>query len=1041
MKKIKSALFSMLTSSCLVVIFAVAIAYATFIENDYGTQTAKILVYNAWWFNILLGVTAINLVGSLLYYKSFQLKRWSMVLFHLAFIIILIGAGITRFNSYEGMMHIREGQASNQLISTDTYIKVEARDESQVVHNQWKVMFSPYTRNAFSNELEFGGKELEIDMLDYVPSAVESIVADEGGDPLLSFILVNRNASRDDRVIALNEEMAFGSFRISFEGEDQNAALYLRRSTDGLIMTARDSVRVVSMSGTTEQQVAPGEEIALNSRGMYQLGNYIFVLKSYIPHARRVLSTATGNAASQASDAIMLGLELDGKQKQVVVYKNSGEQPRPSRASIGNVAINVSFGPKMIELPFRIHLNDFQLERYPGSMSPSSYASEVTLIDERSEVEMPYRIFMNNILDYEGFRFFQSSYDTDEKGTVLSVSYDYLGTVVTYIGYFLMTLGMIFMFFNKKSRFQALLRSGNRLKDLKKKAFTSFVLGFLLILPAALNAQNSQPFTIDKSHVSEFETLLVQDPKGRVEPVNTLADKVLRKINKKSEFEGMSASEVFLGMSVRPAAWGNVPIIRISNSELQKQLGLREKTVSFNQILDPQTGVYKLQKLVEETNKKQPTQRNKYDKEVLSLDERMNIVYQIFQGDFLKVFPVLNDENNKWVSEKEFYAKPSHRTDSVHLLTDYFQAVNVAISQNDYRLANQKLNVLKDFQRTHGSDIMPSQPKINWEIRYNNWNIFGLLSKICGVVGFFLLIVHFLGIFSNNLKLRKYLTVGTALVALVFLAYSAGLAIRWYVSGHAPWSNGYETMLYIGWATLLSGFVFLKKSHITLAVTTILASLILMVAGMSWMNPEITNLVPVLKSYWLIVHVAIITASYGFFGVAALLGFLNLIIMMLRTPKNLKKASFTIVELALIIELALIVGLVLMTIGCFIGGVWANESWGRYWGWDPKETWALVTILVYSFIIHLRKVPGMYTHFSLSTMALVGFSSVMMTFFGVNYYLSGMHSYASGDSPEVPNFVFVTIAVVVVAIILAARSESKHGDAEKVVKLEAQEEK
>ncbi len=1041
MKKIKSALFSMLPSSCLVVIFAVAIGYATFIENDYGTQTAKILVYNAWWFNILLGVTAINLVGSLLYYKSFQLKRWSMVLFHLSFIMILIGAGITRFYSYEGMMHIREGQASNQLISTDTYINVEARVENQVVQDQWEVMFSPYTRNAFSKELSLGGKKLEIEMLDYVLSAVESIVADEGGEPLLSFILVNRNASRDDRVIALNEEMAFGQFRISFEGEDQNSALYLRRSSDGLVMTARDSVRVVSMSGTTEQQVAPGEEIALNSRGMYQFNNYIFVMKSYIPYARKVLSTATGNEASQAGDAIMLGLELDGEQKQVVVYKSSGEQPRPSRANIGNLAVNVSFGPKMIELPFRIHLNDFQLERYPGSMSPSSYASEVTLIDERSQVEMPYRIFMNNILDYEGFRFFQSSYDTDEKGTVLSVSYDYLGTMVTYIGYFLMTMGMIFMFFNKKSRFQALLRSGNRLKALKKKAFASLVLGFLLFLPAALNAQNSQPFTIDKNHLAEFGTLLVQDPKGRVEPVNTLADKVLRKINKMNKFEGMSATEVFLGMSVRPAAWGDVPIIRISNSELQKQLGFRNKTVSFNQMLDPQTGVYKLQKLVDETYKKQPTQRNKYDKEVLSVDERMNIVYQIFQGDFLKVFPVLNDENNKWVSEKVFYADPTHQTDSIQLLTDYFQAVNVAISQNDYRLANQKMDVLKDFQQTHGSEIMPSRSKINWEIRYNKWNIFGLLSKICGVVGFFLLIVHLIGIFSNKLKPKKFLTIGTALVALVFVAYSSGLAIRWYISGHAPWSNGYETMLYIGWATLLSGFVFLKKSHITLAVTTILASLILMVAGMSWMNPEITNLVPVLKSYWLIVHVAVITASYGFFGVAALVGFLNLFIMMFRTPKNLKKASFTIVELALIIELSLIVGLVLMTIGCFIGGVWANESWGRYWGWDPKETWALVTILVYSFIIHLRKVPGMYNHFALSAMALVGFSSVMMTFFGVNYYLSGMHSYASGDAPEVPNFVFVTIGVVIVAIILAARSESKHGDAEKVVKLEAQEEK
>ncbi|KOH45806.1 cytochrome c biogenesis protein CcsA [Sunxiuqinia dokdonensis] len=1041
MKRIKSAMFSMLTSSCLVVIFAVAIAYATFIENDYGTQTAKILVYNAWWFNILLGVTAINLVGSLLYYKSFQLKRWSMVLFHLAFIIILVGSGITRFYSYEGMMHIREGQASNKLISSDTYINVEARADSQVAQDEWKVMFSPYTRNAFSKELELGGKELEIEMLDYVPSAVENIVADEGGIPLISFILVNRNASRDDVVMALNEEMSFGSFRISFEGESQNSALYFRRSNNGLVMTAKDSVQVVAMSGTVEQVVAPEQEIAVNSRGMYQIGNHIFAMKSYIPHGRKVLATATGNQASQASDAIMLGVELDGQQKQVVVYKNSGEQARPSRISYGNVDVELSFGPKLIELPFKIHLNDFQLERYPGSMSPSSYASEVTLIDERSQVEMPYRIFMNNILDYEGFRFFQSSYDTDERGTVLSVSYDYLGTVVTYIGYFLMTLGMIFMFFNKKSRFQALLRSGNRLKELKNKAFATVVLGFLLVLPTALIAQNSQQFSIDKSHLAEFETLLVQDPKGRVEPVNTLADKVLRKINKKSKFEGMSATEVFLGMSVRPAAWGNVPIIRISNSELQKQLGFRDNMVSFNQMLDPQTGVYKLQKLVDETYKKQPTQRNKYDKEVLSLDERMNIVYQIFQGDFLKVFPILNDENNKWVTEKEFYAKPEHQADHAHLLTDYFQAVNVAISQDDYRLANQKLAVLKDFQRTHGSEIMPSQAKIKWEIRYNNWNIFGLLSKICGVVGFFLLIIHLVGIFSNHFKAKKFLTVGTALVALLFLAYSAGLAIRWYISGHAPWSNGYETMLYIGWATLLSGFVFLKKSHITLAVNTILASLILMVAGMSWMNPEITNLVPVLKSYWLIVHVAVITASYGFFGVAALLGFLNLIIMMFRTPKNLKKASFTIVELALIIELALIVGLVLMTIGCFIGGVWANESWGRYWGWDPKETWALVTILVYSFIIHLRKVPGMYTHFSLSAMGLVGFASVMMTFFGVNYYLSGMHSYASGDAPEVPNFVFVTIAVVVVAIILAARSENKYGGAEQVVKLEAREEK
>jgi cytochrome c-type biogenesis protein CcsB len=371
------------------------------------------------------------------------------------------------------------------------------------------------------------------------------------------------------------------------------------------------------------------------------------------------------------------------------------------------------------------------------------------------------------------------------------------------------------------------------------------------------------------------------------------------------------------------------------------------------------------------------------------------------------------------------------------MLTNYFQAVNQAIASNDYRLAGQSLSTLKAYQQAHGGEIIPGNTKVQLEIFYNRFNIFGFLSKACGLIGFLLLIVHLIRIFNEKLKVQKLLTAGTIAVALAFAAYTAGLAIRWYISGHAPWSNGYETLLYIGWATMLSGFVFLKKSQITLAVTAILASLTLMVAGMSWMNPEITPLVPVLKSYWLIIHVAVITASYGFLGVAALLGFLNLIIMMLRTKKSLTKASFTIVELAIIIELSIITGLILLTIGAFIGGVWANESWGRYWGWDPKETWALVTILVYSFIIHLRKVPGMGSHFALSALALLGFSSVMMTFFGVNYYLSGMHSYAAGDPPPVPGFVYVAVVVAFLAVVLAAISESRHVSAEKIVKLES----
>jgi cytochrome c-type biogenesis protein CcsB len=287
-------------------------------------------------------------------------------------------------------------------------------------------------------------------------------------------------------------------------------------------------------------------------------------------------------------------------------------------------------------------------------------------------------------------------------------------------------------------------------------------------------------------------------------------------------------------------------------------------------------------------------------------------------------------------------------------------------------------------------------------------------------------------IFKPTAQYTKYINAGTALVFVAFLFYTAGLILRWYIAGHAPWSNGYETMIYVGWATILSGFIFARRSPISLAVTTILTSIILFVAGMSWMNPEITNLVPVLKSYWLVVHVAIITASYGFLAMAALLGVLNLILTILRNKENEKNIRFTILEVSYIIEMAMMIGLLMLTIGAFIGGVWANESWGRYWGWDPKETWALVTVLVYTIILHLRKIPGLKSILALSSLSLLGLGSVLMTFFGVNYYLSGMHSYGAGDPPPIPIALYISIVVIIALIFGAYYAEGKKGKIEDV---------
>jgi cytochrome c-type biogenesis protein CcsB len=260
------------------------------------------------------------------------------------------------------------------------------------------------------------------------------------------------------------------------------------------------------------------------------------------------------------------------------------------------------------------------------------------------------------------------------------------------------------------------------------------------------------------------------------------------------------------------------------------------------------------------------------------------------------------------------------------------------------------------------------------------------------------------------------------LLVLFFIDHTVGLALRWYISGHAPWSNGYESMIYIGWATVLAGFIFSKRSPMTLASTSILTGLILFVAHLNWMNPQVTNLVPVLNSYWLSIHVSMITGSYGFLGLGALLGFITLLLFIFKTDANEKHISLSIKELNAINEMSLMIGLATLTVGNFLGGVWANESWGRYWGWDPKETWALVTILVYAVVVHLRFIKSIYNEFNYSVISLLAFTSVLMTYFGVNYYLAGMHSYAKGDPVPIPDFVPVTYAIIFIVIVLAFRN-------------------
>ncbi|NQU86972.1 MAG: cytochrome c biogenesis protein CcsA, partial [Mariniphaga sp.] len=690
----------------------------------------------------------------------------------------------------------------------------------------------------------------------------------------------------------------------------------------------------------------------------------------------------------------------------------------PQHIIINGVNITLTYGSKNIELPFSIKLNDFQLERYPGSNSPSSYASEVVLIDNNDGIEKPFRIFMNNILKYKGYRFFQSSYDTDEKGTILSVNSDSLGTFVTYFGYLIMAIGMILTLFNRNSRFKKLIKASAKIHSEKKKLLMVLLVGLACTFATA---QPVNQIRLDEEHVNEFSQLLIQNNRGRIEPVSSLASDILRKVAKKSSLDGIPASEIFLEMHINPEKWKSIPLIKVGNPELRRRIGANQKLVPFNLIVGTtQMGGYKLRELVQTAYSKSPTERNKFDKEVINVDERVNILMNVFSGNFLTIFPVPDHSNDKWVSFSDISLLGAENAEWARIAhNQYFSSVQESMRNGVWRNPNGYLKILKENQSKFASNIVPSNSKIKLEVFYNNFNIFGKLAIFYLLVGFALLILQFITIFNPTIKIGRLKTVGIALAIVLFAGHSAGLAIRWYIAGHAPWSNGYESMIFIGWATALAGLVFIKRSQITLALTLVLAALTLLVAGMSWMSPEITNLVPVLKSYWLIVHVSIITASYGFLGISVLLGMLNLILMITRNKKNVQRINLTIRELSYIIQMALIIGLFMLTLGSFLGGVWANESWGRYWGWDPKETWSLVTILVYSFIVHMHKIKGFRGSFALSTAAVVGFSSVLMTYFGVNYYLSGLHSYAQGEPAPIPSGVYFAI-LLVAALILSA---------------------
>ena len=1040
MKFILSMFGSMKTMVLLMLVFAFSIGYATIVENDFGTPTAKALIYNARWFEVLLGLLALNLLYNIVRHGMWRSGKPLVLLFHVSFLVILVGAAITRYAGYEGMMHIREGETENKISSSETYLKIVFDDNGKIGDYKKHLLLSKKGGNRLDTAFVAGGKGIGIKLLAYIPDAVKTVAADPQGGPIANMMIAGGGAP-DQIQLKQGEQYENEKLIIDFDSKKplHEGKPVVRLYMDGttLKMAHGFGMDYLKMSDQSSGSIPPSMGEDAPQRTLFTTpGGANFVIRAFFAKGKTAVVTKDASAGGpmmrgSGKDALRLQLTDGSETKEVVVMGQSGAVGVPEAVTLSGMPLSVSYGAELIALPFALKLVDFQLERYPGSQSPMSYASDVVLIDKEQGINEPYRIFMNHVLDHRDYRFFQSSYDRDELGTVLSVNHD-PGTLPTYLGYLMLAIGLFGALFMKNGRFRQLGNIAKRAAQEKEKLTAGLLAALVLsFAPQSVRADVDPMIkeisAFDKTHAMHFGAMVTQDASGRMKPINTLATEVLHKINRGDSILGLEPDQVLLSMMLKPESWRDIKMIRTGNPDVNKILDIdvKEKTAAFNQffIAPEQMAGYKLDQYVDEAIRKAPGKRNKLDKAVLKIDERVNVAYMVYTGSLLRIWPDATDANHKWVATIDgINTFPEKESLVVRYLTvNWFTAIEDALKSGEWSKADAALTKITDYQKSVGASVYPDTNKIALEIWYNHANIFERLWPLYFLVGFVLLIFAFAHIINPRFRLGFFSKSAYALLVLFFLAHTVGLAIRWYISGHAPWSNGYESMVYIGWASVLAGFIFSRNSPITLAATSILAGLILFVAHLNWMDPQVTNLVPVLQSYWLMIHVSMITASYGFLGLGALLGFITLILFTFNSGKRAVGISLSIKELNAINEMSLMVGLSMLTVGNFLGGVWANESWGRYWGWDPKETWALVTILIYATVIHMRFIKKLYTPYLYSVISLLAFTSVLMTYFGVNYYLAGMHSYAKGDPVPIPDFVPVTYGIVFAVIALASR--------------------
>ncbi|MEM1001834.1 MAG: cytochrome c biogenesis protein ResB, partial [Bacteroidota bacterium] len=920
-KKIAQFLFSTRLTAVLFIVFAVAMAVGTILDRNMETSPTpytRNFIYNAWWFETIMVFFVINFVGNIFRFKLWRKEKWATLTLHLSFIFILVGAFVTRYICYEGMMSIREGATENQFLSTETYISgriigdYEINGQLQQRNFSSKVDFSPRLENSFSDTYNYGSAEVNVELVKFIGGAELDIVPAEEGESYLKIVEAG-DGRPHNHFLKEGEVSSLNNVLISLNNP-VDGAINITNTEDGIFIQSPYEGEYMTMATMATGPVIKDSLQRLQLRSRYVLAGMQLVFPKPVVKGTFEL-VKKSQILKNDEDGVQLRISANGEQKLVNLVGGQGTFNGFEDVEVGGLDVSIQYGSKVLELPFEIKLNDFIAERYPGTeQGYSSYESKITVLDP-AEGDFDYHIYMNNVLDHKGYRFFQASFDPDELGTILSVNHDKWGTIITYLGYMLLYFGLLAIMFARHTRFDELRKQLVKLKKKKAKLSTAALLLGALSGFSQQNTNHSNGLDLrlaesqidsilaknitPKEHSDKFGELVIQDYSGRMMPVNTFASEVLRKLTKSDTYSSYDATQVLLSIQESPQLWYNVPMIYMKPKKadsIRSLIGVA-KVEKYARFVDffTERGVYKLGPYLEEAYRAQVP--NGFQKEFMEADKRVSLLYNILDGAALKLFPLPEDENNKWISSTDYKRQElkGQIADSLYGnfinngLSAYLFTLNQAKQSGDFKLAENLINGIKDSQKKYGAEVMLSDEKIKTEILYNRYDIFKKLFSwylYAGTILFILLIVQ---IFKDQSKgINLSVKVFKGIVVFLFALHTGGLIVRWYLSGHAPWSDAYESMIYVAWATMLFGLLFGRKSSLTLASTTFVTAMILMVAHWNWMDPAIANLQPVLNSYWLMIHVAVIVASYGPFALGMILGVVALFLMIFTTASNQK---------------------------------------------------------------------------------------------------------------------------------------------------------